>query len=123
MPRAYNLTSESVTEGHPDKVCDQISDAVLDHIMAEDPNGRVAVETLVTTGTCIVAGEVTTTCYVPVDEVVRRTVEEIGPALEAIYTPRVRRSNFVLGPFADGIAVPLERFEAVARWMERNSAL
>ena len=81
MPHAYHLTSESVTEGHPDKVCDQVSDAVLDYIMAHDTNpanARVAVETLVTTGTCIVAGEVTTDCYVPVDEVVRSTVEEIG---------------------------------------------
>jgi len=81
LPKVYNLTSESVTEGHPDKVCDQVSDAVLDFIMAHDtnlPKARVAVETLVTTGTCIVAGEVTTDCYVPVDEVVRSTVEGIG---------------------------------------------
>ena len=81
MPRVYQLTSESVTEGHPDKICDQISDAVLDYIMAHDPDpsmARVAVETLVTTGTCIVAGEVTTECYVPVDKVVRETVEGIG---------------------------------------------
>jgi S-adenosylmethionine synthetase len=78
MPKIHRLTSESVTEGHPDKICDQISDAVLDYIMREDPLGRVAVETMVTTGTCIVAGEVTTTCYVPVDEVVRQTVEGIG---------------------------------------------
>ncbi|MDI9585719.1 MAG: methionine adenosyltransferase [Acidobacteriota bacterium] len=87
MARVYHLTSESVTEGHPDKMCDQISDAVLDYILAhheyKDAKGnelpvRVAVETLVTTGTCIVAGEVTTNCYCPVDEVVRATVEEIG---------------------------------------------
>lgn len=81
MPKVYHLTSESVTEGHPDKICDQISDAVLDYIMAHDPDpslARVAVETLVTTGTCIVAGEVTTECYVPVDKVVRETVEGIG---------------------------------------------
>jgi len=81
LPNVYHLTSESVTEGHPDKLCDQISDAVLDYIMAHDTNpaqARVAVETLVTTGTCIVAGEVTTNCYVPVDDVVRETVEEIG---------------------------------------------
>ena len=78
MPKVHRLTSESVTEGHPDKVCDQISDAVLDYILANDPYGRVAVETLVTTGTCVVAGEVTTTTYVPVDEVVRKTLEQIG---------------------------------------------
>ncbi len=74
----YALTSESVTEGHPDKICDQVSDAVLDYIMRDDPLGRVAVETLVTTGTCLVAGEITTTTYVPVEEVVRETVREIG---------------------------------------------
>jgi S-adenosylmethionine synthetase len=78
MGKIHRLTSESVTEGHPDKVCDQISDAILDYILAEDPTGRVAVESLVTTGTCVVAGEVTTECYVPVDEVVRNTVREIG---------------------------------------------
>ena len=74
----YTSTSESVTEGHPDKICDQVSDAVLDYIMRDDPLGRAAVETLVTTGTCLVAGEITTTTYVPVEEVVRETVREIG---------------------------------------------
>ncbi len=78
MSKNYLLTSESVTEGHPDKICDQISDAILDWVMAHDPQGRVAVECLVSTGTCIVAGEMTTTCYVPVDHVVRDTVREIG---------------------------------------------
>jgi S-adenosylmethionine synthetase len=81
LPKVYHLTSESVTEGHPDKICDQISDAILDHILANDPNpakARVAVETMVTTGTCIIAGEVTTDCYVPVDDVARSTVEGIG---------------------------------------------
>ncbi len=76
--KSFTFTSESVTEGHPDKVCDQISDAVLDYLLAEDPNSRVAVETLVTTGTCLVAGEVTTTGYCPVEHVVRETVGEIG---------------------------------------------
>ena len=60
------FTSESVTEGHPDKIADQISDAVLDAVMSQDPTGRVACEVLVTTGTCMVAGEITTTCYVDV---------------------------------------------------------
>ena len=81
MAREYNLTSQSVTEGHPDKICDQISDAILDYIMANDSNpvhARAAVETLVTTGMCVVAGEVTTDCYVPVDDVVRKAVEDIG---------------------------------------------
>jgi len=72
------FTSESVTEGHPDKVCDQISDAVLDEIMKEDPSGRVACETLVTTGLAFVAGEITTSCYVDIPKVVRRTIREIG---------------------------------------------
>ncbi|MGC9320106.1 MAG: methionine adenosyltransferase [Armatimonadota bacterium] len=76
--KSFTFTSESVTEGHPDKVCDQISDAVLDYVMDNDPGGRVAVETLVTTGTCIVAGEMTTSCYVPVDEVARGVLEDIG---------------------------------------------
>ncbi|MFH1791466.1 MAG: methionine adenosyltransferase [Candidatus Omnitrophota bacterium] len=74
----YLLTSESVTEGHPDKVCDQISDAVLDEIYKSDPNGRVACETLVTTGLAIVAGEITTSTYVDIPKVVRETIKEIG---------------------------------------------
>tara|TARA_B100001123_G_scaffold277631_1_gene308912 strand:- start:42159 stop:43343 length:1185 start_codon:yes stop_codon:yes gene_type:complete len=72
------FTSESVTEGHPDKISDQISDAVLDHLLAQDPLSRVACETLVTTGLAFVAGEVSTDCYVHVPEVVRKTLEEIG---------------------------------------------
>ncbi len=72
------FTSESVTEGHPDKICDQISDAVLDAIIAEDPNARVAVETMVTTGLVHVAGEVTTTAYADIPGIVRRTILEIG---------------------------------------------
>ncbi len=76
--QSYTFTSESVTEGHPDKICDQISDAVLDYVLREDPMGRVAIETLVTTGTCLVAGEMTTTCYVPVDDVARAVIEDIG---------------------------------------------
>ena len=72
------FTSESVSMGHPDKMADQISDAVLDAILAQDPYGRVAVETLLTTGVCIVAGEVTTNCYVEVPEIARATIKEIG---------------------------------------------
>jgi S-adenosylmethionine synthetase len=79
MPRKnYFFTSESVTEGHPDKVADQISDAVLDSILAEDPTGRVACETLVTTGMALVSGEITTTCYVPIPDIVRETIRDIG---------------------------------------------
>lgn len=76
--RDFLFTSESVTEGHPDKIADQISDAVLDSIMAEDPQGRVACETLVTTGVAFVAGEITTQCYVNIPKVVRETIKEIG---------------------------------------------
>jgi S-adenosylmethionine synthetase len=72
------FTSESVTEGHPDKICDQISDAILDAILAEDPNARVACETSVTTGLVLVAGEITTETYVDVQKIVRETVKEIG---------------------------------------------
>jgi S-adenosylmethionine synthetase len=72
------FTSESVTEGHPDKICDQISDAVLDTILAQDPNARVACETAVTTGMVLVMGEISTNCYVDIPKVVRKTVEEIG---------------------------------------------
>jgi S-adenosylmethionine synthetase len=72
------FTSESVTEGHPDKIADQISDAILDEILREDPTGRVACETLITTGLVVVAGEISTTTYVDIPNVVRRTVREIG---------------------------------------------
>ncbi len=72
------FTSESVTEGHPDKICDQISDAILDAILEQDPNARVAAETSVTTGLVLVAGEITTTCYVDIPKVVRETIKEIG---------------------------------------------
>ena len=74
----YLLTSESVTEGHPDKLCDQISDAILDAVMAEDPSGRVACEVACTTGLVMVLGEMTTTCYVDVPHVVRDVVRDIG---------------------------------------------
>lgn len=75
---SYLFTSESVSEGHPDKVCDQISDAVLDSILSSDPNGRVACETFVTTGLVVVGGEVTTTAYVDVEDIVRSTIRKIG---------------------------------------------
>lgn len=79
MPyKHYLFTSESVTEGHPDKIADQISDAVLDAIFAQDPYGRVACETLVTTGLAFVAGEISTKCYVDIPRVVRETIRDIG---------------------------------------------
>jgi S-adenosylmethionine synthetase len=74
----YLFTSESVTEGHPDKIADQISDAVLDAIIAQDPTGRVACETLLTTGLVVVAGEITTSCYVDIPRVARETIREVG---------------------------------------------
>ena len=74
----FTFTSESVTEGHPDKMADQVSDAVLDAILAEDPNGRVACETLLTTGLCVVAGEITTSAYVDIPKLVRQTICDIG---------------------------------------------
>jgi S-adenosylmethionine synthetase len=74
----YLFTSESVTEGHPDKVADAISDAILDEILKQDTRGRVACETLVTTGIALIAGEITTSCYVDMPAVVRKTIQEIG---------------------------------------------
>jgi S-adenosylmethionine synthetase len=78
LGRKYLFTSESVTEGHPDKICDQISDAILDEILKKDPVARVACETMVTTGLVVVAGEITTECYVDIPRIVRETVREIG---------------------------------------------
>jgi S-adenosylmethionine synthetase len=74
----YLFTSESVTEGHPDKIADQVSDAVLDAILTQDPTGRVACETLLTTGLVMVAGEITTSCYVDIPRVARETIREVG---------------------------------------------
>ena len=72
------FTSESVTEGHPDKIADQVSDAILDAILKDDPNARVACETTVTTGMALIAGEISTTTYVDIPKVVRETIKEIG---------------------------------------------
>src|SRR5687768_13487670 len=76
--RRYLFTSESVTEGHPDKIADQISDAILDAVLADDPTGRVACETLVTTGLAMISGEITTKTYVDFPSIVRSTIREIG---------------------------------------------
>jgi S-adenosylmethionine synthetase len=78
MTSAYTFTSESVTEGHPDKMADQVSDAILDAILTEDPMGRVACESLLTTGLVVVAGEITTNAYVDIPKIVRKTVCDIG---------------------------------------------
>lgn len=72
------FTSESVTEGHPDKICDQISDAVLDAIIEKDPMARVACETAVTTGLVMIMGEITTKCYVDIPKIARKKIKEIG---------------------------------------------
>jgi S-adenosylmethionine synthetase len=77
-PTEFLFTSESVTEGHPDKVADQISDGVLDAVMKEDPAGRVACETLVNTGLVVVSGEISTTTYVDIQDVARETIRKIG---------------------------------------------
>ena len=74
----FLFTSESVTEGHPDKIADQISDGVLDAVMAEDPEGRVACETLVNTGLVVVSGEISTETYVDIQEIARETIRKIG---------------------------------------------
>src|ERR671931_1131735 len=74
----YLFTSESVTEGHPDKIADQISDAVLDAALAQDPVSRVACETLLTTGLVVVAGEITTSCYIDIPRVARETIRDVG---------------------------------------------
>jgi len=78
MKKEYIFTSESVTEGHPDKMADQISDAILDHIIANDPNARVACETMLSNGFCVIAGELKTTIYAPMQEIAREVVREIG---------------------------------------------
>ena len=76
--RKFLFTSESVTEGHPDKVCDQISDAILDEFLTKDTHARVAAETTVTTGMVLVSGEITADCYVDIPQVVRNTIKDIG---------------------------------------------
>ncbi|NWF66329.1 MAG: methionine adenosyltransferase, partial [Campylobacterales bacterium] len=78
MSREYIFSSESVTEGHPDKIADQISDAILDYIIERDPNAKVACETLVSNGYCIIAGELKTDTYAPMQEIVRGVIKEIG---------------------------------------------
>src|SRR5881296_3158337 len=76
--RRHLFTSESVTEGHPDKIADQISDAILDAVLDQDPMGRVACETLLTTGLCVIAGEITTSCYVDFPRVARTMIKDVG---------------------------------------------
>ena len=91
----YTFTSESVSEGHPDKVCDAISDAILDEYLNQDTNSRVACETLATTGTVFVSGEVTSTGLVDVEKIVKRTLDDIGynERVGCEYNPRGSTSN------------------------------
>jgi S-adenosylmethionine synthetase len=109
MSRAYLFSSESVTEGHPDKLADQISDAILDAILAVDPVGRVACETLVTTGLVMVAGEISTTEYIDIPAVVRDTITEIG------YTD----ANFGIDGHTCGVITSIqEQSEDIARGVD-----
>ena len=78
LSRSHLFSSESVTEGHPDKIADQVSDAVLDAVLADDPTGRVACETLLTTGVCLIAGEITTSATLDFPKIARDTIEEVG---------------------------------------------
>lgn len=96
--RISYFTSESVTEGHPDKICDQISDAILDEIMRQDPKGRVACETAVTTGLVLVMGEITTNCYVDIQKTVRDTIDKIG----------YNRAKYGFDAFNCGVIVALD---------------
>src|SRR5436190_12148881 len=96
--RSFSFTSESVTEGHPDKVADQISDSVLDAVLADDPMGRVACETLITTGLVVVAGEITTETYVDIPRLVRERIAKIG------YT----RAKFGFDAETSGVIVALD---------------
>jgi S-adenosylmethionine synthetase len=91
-PNGWHVfTSESVTEGHPDKIADQISDAILDAVLKDDPQGRVACETLVTTGLAFIAGEITTSTYVDFPRLVRETIRDIGYTGHAASTTRPAR--------------------------------
>src|SRR5262249_45298969 len=96
--RSFLFTSESVTEGHPDKIADQISDSVLDAALANDPDSRVACETLITTGLVVVAGEMTTDTYIDIRQLVRDTVKNIG------YT----RAKYGFHPETAGIILPID---------------
>ena len=106
------FTSESVTEGHPDKMCDQISDAILDALMEQDPMSRVACETCVTTGIVMVMGEITTKAYVDIQKIVRDTVREIG------YT----RGKYGFDADTCGVMTSIDEqsAESIKRWRQKK---
>ena len=113
---SYMLTSESVTEGHPDKLCDQISDGVLDAILAQDPQGRVACETATTTGLVLIAGEITTNSYVDIPAIARDVIRDAG------YT----RAKYGFDYETCGVIVSIKEqsailpWESTARWRPRS---
>ena len=107
------FTSESVTEGHPDKLCDQISDAVLDAILAQDPTGRVACECTTTTGIIYIMGEITTSCYVDIGKVARDVVREVG------YTDSVCADNVRIDGGSGKMCVGKNDFVAVSHFCQR----
>ena len=112
--RSFSFTSESVTEGHPDKMADQISDSVLDAVLTDDPNGRVACETLVTTGLVVVAGEITTETYVDIPTIVRDRIREIGYT-RAKFGFDADTCGVIVAADGTVVDVPLAHKRAVAR--------
>ena len=99
----YLFTSESVTEGHPDKVCDQISDAILDAILTNDPNGRVACETLTTTNLVIISGEITTKNHPNYENIVRETIRKIGYTDNSSkFSITQNQLNIIIGKYING---------------------
>ena len=104
------FTSESVTEGHPDKICDQISDAVLDALMEQDPMSRVACETAITTGLVLVMGEITTKGYVDIQKIVRDTVREIG----------YDRGKYGFDSEPSTSSPPISLWVSTKRWKQKN---
>ena len=108
LGKDYFFTSESVTEGHPDKIADQISDAVLDSIIGKDPFARVACEALVTTGLAFVAGEITTNCYVEIPDIVRETIKnkEIHFIINTVSGSQAQKDSFSIRQSAIQYRVP-----------------
>ena len=114
MARHYLFTSESVTEGHPDKICDQISDAVLDAILAQDPNGRVACETTASTGLVHIMGEITTSCYVDIAKIAFGTSAMTGPSTALTATPAASSPTLMSSP-------AISRWAWTSAWRSRRA--